>query len=143
VVVALLLSGCGDDATGDPGVATVDLRPRLVVTADESGLTASLGERGEDTAEVSTDPARLPTGSVMAIRVEGTDDRRVVGVLVPTGTEPADLADRATTTPSPLVDTGRQEPGDEVTVVLTDPGTLELYDPDRPDRRLPIEVTTR
>jgi hypothetical protein len=143
LAIAVMSAGCGDDATGDPGVAEPDLRPRLIVTAAGDGLSAAVGERGEGDPAVSADPARLPSGSVMAIRVEGPDGRRVIGVLTPPGSPPVDLADRDATTPSPLVDTGTQEPGDEVTVVLTAPGTLELYDADRPASRLGVEVTAR
>ena len=139
----VLGAGCGDDATGDPGVADTDLRPRLVITADAGGLDASVGERGEGDARVSADPARLPSGSVMEIRVEGPDDQRVVGVLTPTGTEPVDLDDRDVTTPQPLVDTGLQQPGDMVTVVLTQPGTLALREVSAPDDLLAVEVTAR
>ena len=136
-------AGCGDDATGDPGVPDTDLRPRLVITADTGGLAASMGERGDGDARVSADPARLPSGSVMEIRVEGPDDQRVVGVLTPTGAEPVDLDDRNATTPQPLIDTGLQQPGDVVTVVLTQPGTLALREISTPDDLLPVEVTAR
>lgn len=124
-------------------MADTDFRPRLVITADDGGLLASVGERGEGDARVSADPARLPSGSVMEIRVEGADGQRVVGVLTPAGTEPVDLEDRNATTPQPLVDTGLLRPGDVVTVVLTQPGTLELREVSAPEDLLPVEVTAR
>ncbi len=138
-----LTVGCGDDTTGDPGVPDADFRPRLVITAGEAGLRASVGERGEGDARVSDDPARLPTGSVIEIRVEGPDDQRVVGTLTPPGAAPVDLDDRSATTPQPLVDTGLQQPGDAVTVVLTQPGTLELHEVSSPGDRLAVEVSAR
>jgi hypothetical protein len=141
VLGALVLAGCGEDQTGAPGIPEVDFTPRLVVTVDGDALTASVGPRGEGDPAVSADPARLPTGSVVELRFEGPGEQRVVGYLTPPGEDPPDLSDPEVATPSPLLDSGIQRAGGEVTVVLTDPGTLELSTLANRERSLAIELT--
>jgi hypothetical protein len=143
MTATVVLTGCGDDQTGQPGVTQTDFSPRLVVTVDDRGLTASVGPRGEGDDRVSADPARLPAGSVMQIRFAGTGEGRVVGTLTAPGATPPDPEDRDVATSAPLVDTGIQFPGDDVTVVLADPGTLVLSDRDEPARTLTVEISPR
>jgi len=140
---AMAVGGCGTDQTGQPGVADADFRPRLVVTADDRGLQASVGERGQGDDRVAADPARLPAGSVLEIRFTGTGEQQVVGFLTPPGESPPDVGDRNVATPSPLVDTGGQQPGDTVTVVLAQPGTLRMYEVADRGAHLPVEITPR
>ncbi|MCD9623574.1 hypothetical protein [Rhabdothermincola salaria] len=140
-LAVVVLAGCREDQTGQPGIPDVDFTPHLIVTVDGDALTASVGPRRADDPAVSADPARLPTGSVMELRFAGPGEQRVVGYLTPPGEEPPDLDDPEVATPSPLVDSGIQRAGDEVTVVLTDPGTLELSPLDDLDRSLAIELT--
>jgi hypothetical protein len=146
-VVALLgtgaLAGCGEDQTGQPGPVEADFTPRLVVTADAGALVASVGPKGEGDPQVSASPARLPAGSVLEVRVAGAEPQRVVGVLTAPGEAPADLSDRDVATPAPLVDTGVQRPGDEVVIVLADPGTLRLSEWEERDGTLDVEITPR
>jgi hypothetical protein len=141
MTTSVLLTGCGEDQTGQPGVTQTDFSPRLVVTVDDRGLTATVGPRGEGDERVSADPARLPAGSVMEIRFAGTGEARVVGTLTAPGATPADPEDRDVATSAPLVDTGIQFPGDDVTVVLADPGTLVLSPRDEPSRTLTVEIS--
>jgi len=79
----------------------------------------------------------------MEIRFAGSGDNRVVGTLTPTGTTAPDPADRGVATAAPLIDTGIQYPGEQVTVVLADPGTLVLSARTAPDRTTDIAVTPR
>jgi hypothetical protein len=57
----------------------------------------------------------VPDGSVVTVRIEGSDPQRVV-------------ARRSTGVgdPSPLLDTGDLHPGDETVVALTEPGDVAL-----------------
>jgi hypothetical protein len=136
----VLLGGCGEDQTGQPGIPDVDFTPRLVVTVDDEGLEASIGARGEGDDAVSDDPARMPVPGVLELRFSGEGEQRVVGYLVAPGEQPPDLSDRDVATPAPLVDSGIQLAGDTVTVVLEDPGTLELFTLADPDQRLVITL---
>lgn len=150
---SLLAAACGEDQTGQPGVADVDFTPRLIVTLDAQGFDTTVGPKGEGDPAVSADPARLPAGSVVELRFgdhpdgidAGDDDgaeHRVVGHLWAPGEAP-DLTDREVATPAPLIDTGPQRPGDTVTVVLSEPGTLELTEHGDDQAALTIEVTPR
>ena len=40
-------------------------------------------------------------------------------------------------------DTGRMEPGDDTTLVLTDPGTVTFHDSEAPDHKGTLTVTSR
>jgi hypothetical protein len=134
----VVLAGCGEDQTGQPGIPDVDFAPRLVVTVDDEGLDALIGPRGEGDEAVGTDPARMPVPGVLELRFSGDGEHRVVGYLTPPGEQPPDLSDRDVATPAPLLDSGIQLDGDAVTVVLEDPGTLELSPLADPDQRLVI-----
>jgi hypothetical protein len=143
LVAGLVVAGCGEDQTGQPGVAEVDFTPRLIVTVDDGGMRATVGPKGEGDQAVSADPARLPAGSVIEVRFEGSGEHRVVGHLWAPGEARPDLNDREVATPSPLLDTGVQRPGDDVTVVVSDPGTLELTEHGDDDPELRVEITPR
>jgi hypothetical protein len=134
----VVLFGCGEDQTGQPGIPDVDFTPLLVVAVDDEGLGASIGPQGEGDEAVGDDPARMPVPGVLELRFSGEGEHRVVGYLTPPGEQPPDLSDRDVATPAPLVDSGIQFDGDAVTVVLEDPGTLELSLLADPDQRLAI-----
>ena len=104
------VTGCGPDGSGsrpfEPTLPTVDFRPKLVLVVDDAGVQAQEGERADPA--VRTDPPVVPSGSVIEVRNGGTRDHRLRG-----GT---------------AFDTGIMRPGEQTTVVLTNPGTdpLEL-----------------
>lgn len=142
LTIGVVLAGCGEDQTGQPGVPEVDFTPTLVATVDDGGISIEVGAMGEGRAAVSADPATMPVPGVLLIRFEGQSDHRIVGYLVAAGEDPPDLADPDVATPAPLLDSGIQRDGDEVTVVLTDRGTLELSPIDDRGDVVTVELTT-
>jgi hypothetical protein len=133
-VGALGLAACGSDPDALPTVASVNFEPRLVVVADADGIRAEAGDR-EGARELDGSDAdwSVPDGSVVLVRVEGSTARRVVGQR----TE-ADGDD-----PSFLLDTGELQPGDDVTVALTEPGRVDLAFGDDDATLLTISVEPR
>lgn len=131
---ALGLAACGSDPDAQPPVASVDFEPRLVVVADGSGLHGEPGERsGADELDGSTADWSVPDGSVVMVRVEGSTARRIVG-------------QRRTTEngePTPLLDTGDLQPGDDVVVALTEPGDVALSFGDDDTTLMTIRVVAR
>jgi len=129
------LTGCGSDDDARPSVPSVDFEPRLVVVVDDGEISAEAGPRPG--AEMPHGPDRaadwlVPDGSVVELRVDGEEPARVVAEREPAGGGEA----------SPLLDTGALEPGDVVTIALTEPGpvTFRFLD-DEPDRaRLVVVV---
>jgi hypothetical protein len=91
------LSGCGSDPDAQPTVASVDFSPRLVVIADGDELSAEAGPReGADEleGEGSASAWSVPDGSVVTVKVEGTEQVRVVGRRTTgTGGDPSPLLD--------------------------------------------------
>jgi hypothetical protein len=116
VAIAAAAVGCSADPDPQASVATVDFQPRLVVVAGDQGLRAEPGPRA-GAAVVHGDGAdewKVPDGTVVEVRVEGSRPQRVT-------------AERTRTTggdPTPLLDTGELQPGDVVVVGLTELGQV-------------------
>lgn len=116
---AVVVPACGDHEA-EPVLPDPDFRPVLVIEVSDGGLLVEDGPR--DREGVQSDPARVPTGSVVEIRNEGPGEHRVVG------------------DDSALFDTGRLLEGETTTVVLTQVGTYEINDIERPDAAVTLEV---
>jgi len=110
------LAACGSDPDAQPTVASVDFGPRLLVVADGDEITAEPGPRdGADELDGDGADWSVPDGSVVTVKVEGSQPVRVVGSRTTGAAEP-----------SPLLDTGTLQPGDETVVALTEPGDVAL-----------------
>jgi len=129
------LAACGSDDDAQPTVASVSFEPRLVVLVGDDQITAEAGTR-EGATIVHGDESgdwRVPDGSVVELRVDADEPVRVVADRVPPGGTEA----------SPLVDTGTLDPGDAVTLALTEPGrvVIRFLDDDPDEERLVLVVS--
>jgi hypothetical protein len=115
VTLALATGGCGADDDAEPTIPSIDFSPSATIDIDADGLGCTLAE--------ATPGCALPAGSVVEVANRTAETRRL----------------RA----DDLFDTGAMEPGDTMTVVLVDPGELEVVDVDRPDQSLTVVVTPR
>lgn len=121
--VAILLgaAACTGSAGRQPTVASVDFAPKLVVEVDDDGIGFVAGRRAD--AAVSTDPASVPSGSVVEVVNTGAGEHRL-------------QAGKA-------FDTGQLRPGDRTTVVLVDDGEVLITDRAAPDHTARLRVTPR
>lgn len=117
VAVALALGGCGADDDAEPTIPTVDFSPAAVISVSPAGL------RCAPAAGAADEDCEVGAGSVVEVRNEGPDDARVRG--------------------GDVFDSGTMEPGDTMTVVLVDPGELQLETVGPPDATLAVTVTPR
>ncbi len=130
-------AGCEPQSDPEPTVASVDFAPRLAIAATDDGLTVEVAPRGEGDDLVSADPARVPTGSIVDVSSAGPEVR-IIGTRTPL--EDSEAA------PTFILDTGTLSAGQSVTVGLTEPGLVELYeqgDRDVPSRHVVIRVEPR
>jgi hypothetical protein len=131
LVAGLGATACSSQTDAQPTVASVNFDPRLVIVADDANLTAEAGPR--DGAEQAHDDAAgwsVPDGSVLQLRVEGARPHRILGER--SATDGGD--------PTPLVDTGELQPGDDVTVALTEPGDVAFTFADSPEPLITVRV---
>lgn len=104
VLAVASLTSCAGDRDAEPTVASVDFTPRLVLVVSPDGLEVEEGDR----PGASLDPPSVPAGSVVEVRNDAPDERRVVS--------------------GSTIDTGVMQPGDTTTVVLAAEGDVELRD---------------
>lgn len=115
VTMALAAGGCGADDDAEPTIPTVDFTPTATIDIGADGLGCTLA--------AASPGCEVPAGSVVEIANRTAEIRRL----------------RA----EDLFDTGAMEPGDTMTVVVVDPGDLEVVDVDRPEETLTVVVTPR
>jgi hypothetical protein len=108
-------SGCSSQSDAEPTVASVGFEPRLLIVADDSDLRAEPGPRdGAEEHDDGTADWTVPDGSVVELRIVGSEPHRIIGRRTPLEGGDSTL----------LVDTGELQPGDEVVVALTEPGDV-------------------
>jgi plastocyanin len=112
VLLVAAVGGCGDS---DPSPPTAADLAEADLSPDH---TITVDEDGYE-----PDDLRAASGSVV--------------LLVNEGDQPHSFTEE-----EGAFDTGRMEPGDETTLVLTDPGTYELHDVEDPDVTVRLEIYT-
>lgn len=121
---AALATACDPVEDAEPTVATVNFEPRLRVAVDDDGISAEPGAR-DGAEELSGDEGdwRVPSGSVIDLVNDATDDRRVVVTVSPLGAPDAE--------PTPWVDSGAMEPGESTVLGLSAAGVYRFDDLER------------
>jgi len=109
-VAALLLGGCADS---NPSPPTAEDLADIDLSAD---VTITVDEDGYDPGEVE-------------------DEAGTVYLLVNEGDEPHSF-----TADDHAFDTGQMLPGEETTLVLTEPGTYAFHDTEEPDHEGELRV---
>jgi plastocyanin len=113
LLLVTAVAGCGDSEPSPPTAADL---AEVDLSPDH---TITVDEEGYE-----PDHLRAASGAVV--------------LLVNEGEEPHSFTEE-----DGAFDTGRMEPGDETTLVLTEPGTYELHDVEGPDVTFRLEIYTR